>query len=219
MKNYITNVWIVSETEFEMFTYTGGKVIYIAEDMDVNIKNHPSVVTAGILLPPVDCVSSLIDGDYELAANLYYSYLLNSDANIYVNIILAAAIQNTPIGIMFGKDEINMGSPSIFLNFMYYYYGLVVGVSGLVDPYIDQAFIPNDLASLYNASIISSKVFFEMHPADMPISENAISKLACELNPLVEVRDFQHYYNYFDNLKNSIKANHGKYVSDIMEGI
>lgn len=219
MAAYPVNVWMITESDFESFTYTGGKVIYIAEDMDFKFKTHPAIVTAGVLLPPVDAVACIIDGEMEIAAGIYYDYLLNSEASMYINIILAAAIQETPIGIMFGQDEINMGSPSIFLNFLYHYYGLVVGVMGSVNPCIEEAFMPNNMASLYNMSIIDSKTYFEKHPPHLPISDQAISKLAYEINPLVSQRDFQHYYEYFNNLKNTIHNNNGKYLVDMMEGI
>lgn len=219
MNIYPVNVWMINESDFESFTYTAGKVIYIAEDMENRFTSHPAIVTAGVLLPPVDTVSCLIDGDTNMAANIYYDYLLNSEANMYINIIIAAAIQGTPVAIMFGKDEFNMGSPSILINFLYQFYGLVVGIIGTVNPYIDESFIPNDLASLYNNNIIDSKTYFEKHPIHMPISDKVVSKLAYELNPLVQERDFQHYYAYFDNLKNAIHNNNGNYLVDIMEGV
>ena len=138
---------------------------------------------------------------------------------MYINIIIASAIQGNPIGIMFGQDEINMGSPSIFLNFLYHYYGLVVGVMGSINPYIEESFMPGNMASLYLMDIIDFKTYFEKHPPHLPISDKAISKLAYEMNPLVSKMDFQHYYEYFENLKNTIHKNNGVFLVDAMEGL
>ena len=218
---YPINVWMVDESEFDSFTFTGGKVIYVAEDIDIRFKNHPSIMTAGALLAPCDAIECILDNELEYASQIYYDYLLHSEANMYTSIVLAAAIQGVPLGIMFGVDEINMHYPTMLLNFLYHTFGIVVGVTNKVAPYIEDVFMPNDLAHLYMMNLINYETFMEKHPVDAPISEIVVSKMACEEHPLVgENKDFQHYYEYFNNVKNSIHLNNnGKFLIDFMEGV
>lgn len=220
MANYPVNVWMINESDFDNFTCTGGKVIYVVEEPELRFKTHPSVVSAGALLAPCEAIECILDNELQIATEIYYNYLLTAEANMYILIVIAAAIQGVPLGIMFGKDEIAMQFPAMLLNFLYHYYGLVVGVMGSVVPCIEESFMPNNLAQLYNMNFIDYQTMMVKHPQNLPLSDQAISKLACEINPLVSQKDFQHYYEYFNSVKNSIHGNNeGKFLVDFMEGV
>lgn len=217
MANYPMNIWVINENEFESFTYTGGKVIYIAEQPEPKFASHPAIVTAGALLPPVDAIQAELD-DRLMEANIMYSqYLQNEEADPYISVIITAAFEGVPIGMMFGRDEMNMKFPAMLIDFLYMSYGLILGVPGKVNPQIVEDFIPQDLAKLYNQNIIDYQLFMTKHP-NMPIHPAAISKLAYEINPIVDNRDFEHFSEYFNKAREAM-SKYGKFLVDPMEAV
>ena len=203
MMNYPIKIWIVSENEFDQFTFTGGKVIYIADEPGVKFNSHPAITTAGILLPPIDAIQAELDGNLAVAETIYSQYLLNTEANIYINILLAAAIQQVPVGIMFGRDELNMQFPKMLIDFLYRNYGMVIGVANKLSPYIEVEYMPIVLAILYMADMIDYKTFMEKHPP-LPIMGNMVlSKMVMEENPPVIEKTYEEYYKYFEYVKDS----------------
>lgn len=218
MANYPANIWLLNENEFESFTYTGGKVIYIVEEPNKQFATHPAIVSAGGLLPPVEVIQAELDDNYSVANMLYDEYLQGEEADPYISIIIAAAIKQIPIGIMFGKDEMNFAFPKMLIDFVYRFYGLVIGIQNKIQPYIVEEMMPFDLAKLYCMNIIDYPTFMEKHPA-LPIHPMAIPKLAYDVNPVVAVRDQSHYTEYFENIKNIIRSNDGKFLTDPMVAI
>lgn len=201
--NYPIKIWIVSENEFDQFTFTGGKVIYIADEPGVKFNSHPAITTAGMLLPPIDAIQAELDGNLAVAETIYSQYLLNTEANIYINILLAAAIQQVPVGIMFGRDELNMQFPKMLIDFLYRNYGMVIGVANKLSPYIEVEYMPIVLAILYMADMIDYKTFMEKHPP-LPIMGNMVlSKMVMEENPPVIEKTYEEYYKYFEYVKDS----------------
>ena len=217
MANYPINIWMISENEFDEFTCTGGKVIYIVEEPDPRFATHPAIVTAGALLPPIEAIQAELDGRMFEASSIYEQYLQREEADSYISILLAVAIKQIPVGIMFGKDENNMQFPKMLLDFVYKHYGLVIGLRDKILPYLEEAYMPFDLAKLYNMNIIDCETFMTKHPL-LPIHDMAISKLIFELNPIVAVKDMQHYKEYFEMLKNEIHSA-GKYLVDPLEAL
>lgn len=218
MANYPANIWIINEDEFDSFIYTGGKVIYIVEEPEPKYTAHPAIITAGALLPPIDAIQAELDGNIATAITLYEQYLLLGEADPYISIILAAALNQIPIGIMFGKDELNMQFPKMLIDFVYRYYGLVFGVGKNLQPYIVEEMMPSLLAKLYNMNIIDYPTFMTKHPP-LPIDPIVISKMAYEINPLVPVKDMDNYIKYFEMVKNAIIENGGEFLVDPMEAI
>lgn len=215
MANYPSNIWIVTENDFDQFTFTGGKVVYIVEEPSPRFKSHPAIITAGALLPPMEAIQAELNGNLFESNAIYERYLLSEEANMYISILIAAAIKQIPIGIMFGRDELNMQFPKMFIDFMYRMYGLVIGVNGKINPYIMEEMIPADLAILYGMNIIDYPTFMEKHPA-MPINPMVISKLAIEVNPWVYDKSFNGYLEYFEMVKNNTIKNGGKFTIDPM---
>lgn len=216
MGDYPINIWVIDENEFEEFTFTGGKVIYIVEEPKQIFATHPAIITAGALLPPVDAIQAELNGSMFEANAIYTQYLLSEEADPFISIIVAAGIlNNTPIGIMFGKDEMEMQFPKMFLDFIYKYYGIVPGLKGKLSPFIAEEMLPWDLAKAYIMNMITYEDFMVKHPP-LPINPAAISKMAYEEKPLVAVRDFDHYYAYFEHVKNTVLAHGGKFSIDPM---
>ena len=116
---YSSNMWLIGHNEFEGFTFTGGKVVYIAEDVEPIYKNHPAIITAAALLPPVEAVQAEFDDRLMDASMIYTQYLQGEEADPFISILVAAAIQKVPIGIMFGENEIDMQFPKVFIDFLY----------------------------------------------------------------------------------------------------
>lgn len=215
MANYPTNIWLLTEDEFDHFTFTGGKVIYIAEEPAPRFKTHPAIITAGALLPPFEAIQMELDGNIMDATVLYERYLMSEEADIYVSIILAAALKQIPIGLMFGRDEVNMQFPKLFINFLFKAYGLVIGVNNKLVPSIMEEALPNDLAKLYCMNIIDYPTFMEKHP-QLPINPVVISKMAIEVNPLVNEKNINGYMEYFERIKEYTKRNGGSLPIDPM---
>lgn len=213
------NIWVINEDEFEEFTYTGGKIIYIVEEPSTKFSTHPAIITAGALLPPFEAIHADLDGDIIRSSAIYEQYLNTQEADIYVSIIIAAAIRQIPIGIMFGRDELNMQFPKMLIDFLYRYYGLVLGIRNKIQPYIEEQFLPVNLAKLYNMNLIDYQTFMEKHPSTFPIHNMAISKLAYDINPPIKERTHQNYVEYFEMVKRAIHNNEGKFLFDPLEGV
>jgi len=218
MANYPMNIWVINESEFDRFTFTGGKIVYIADEPEPKFRTHPAITTAGALLPPFEAIQAELDGNIFESNAMYQQYLQREDADIYVSILIAAAVKQIPIGIMFGRDELNMQFPKMFIDYLYQFYGLVLGIDGKVQPYIEEAALPLDLAKLYNMNIIDYPAFLEKHPP-LPIHPSAISKLAYEQNPAIKQKDFEHYAKYFEDAKQAVYKNGGKFLVDPLVGI
>lgn len=218
MENYPMNIWVITEDEFDEFTFTGGKVIYIVEEPHPRYRTHPSIITAGALLPPVEAISAELDGNIFESSSIYDMYLQSHEADQYISIIVAAAIKQIPIGIMFGKDELNMKFPIMLIDFLYKRYGLVLGMKGKINPYIVEEMLPFDLAKLYCMNIIDYPTFMEKHPP-LQIHPICISKMAIEINPLVLKKDMHSYVEYFENVRKAVHDNGGKFLIDPLEGL
>ena len=219
MANYPINIWVINEDEFDEFIFTGGKVIYIAEEPGPKFSTHPAIITAGALLPPFEAIQMELDGSLFESNAIYEQYLQKEEADPFVSIIIAAGLKQIPIGIMFGRDEMNLNFPKMFIDFMYRCYGLVFGIKGKVQPYIVEELLPIDLAKLYMMNIIDYQTFMEKHPPQFPIQSIVISKLAYEVRPAIEVRDFNGFNEYFEMIKNKTHSNGGKFLMDPLEGI
>lgn len=215
MANYPSNIWIVTENEFDQFTFTGGKVVYIVEEPALRFKSHPAIITAGALLPPMEAIEAELNGNIFESNAIYERYLASEEANMYISILIAASIKQIPIGIMFGKDELNMQFPKMLIDFIYKVYGLVIGVNGKIRPYILEEALPYDLAMLYNMNIIDYPTFMEKHPP-LPINPIVVSKMAIEINPLVKDKTFNGYLEYFETMRSCTARNGGRFAIDPM---
>lgn len=215
MANYPMNIWLITEDEFDHFTFTGGKVIYIAEEPAPRFKTHPAIITAGALLPPFEAIQLELDGNMVESSMMYEMYLMSEEADTYVSIIIAAALKQIPIGIMFGRDEINMQFPKMFIDFLFKAYGLVIGLQNKLVPYIMEEALPNNLAKLYCMNIIDYPTFMEKHP-NLPINPTVISKMAIDVNPWVSTKDLNGYLEYFEHIKNDTRRNGGRVPIDPM---
>ena len=218
MNNYPMNIWVINENEFDEFTFTGGKVIYITEQPESKFSTHPAIITAGALLPPMESIQAELDGDIIKAIAIYEDYLSKEEADPFISIIIAAAIKQIPIGIMFGRDESNFKFPTMFIDFMYKFYGLIFGIKNKVQPSIVFEMVPIDLAKLYMMNIIDYATFMEKHPP-LPIHEMVISKMVYEIKPAVKIKDMKHFIEYFEFIKNEIYKNNGRYLIDPLEGV
>lgn len=213
MPNYPSNIWLITKDQFENFTFGGGKVIYIAEDVEPNFRQHSAIITAGALLPPMESIQYELDGRLLESSTLYNQYLMSEEADPFILIILAAAIKQIPIAIMFGKEEMELQFPKVFLDFLFNTYGVVIGIINVIQPYIIEQVMPYNLARLYCMNIIDYPTFMEKHPP-IQIHPMAISKLAYDQNPVVKSKDLQHYVEYFETVRKNIYSNGGKFLFD-----
>lgn len=211
--NYPMNIWIVNEDDIDRFTTTGGKIIYIVDQPDPRYRMHPALVSAGILLPPIEAINNELDGKIPEAAMIYESYLMSQEVYQYIIILVAAAVLGNPIGILFGKDELNMQFPKIFIDFLYKQHGLVIGIDGKINPYIQGDYMNLDLAILYTNNIIDYKTFMERHPSDAPILYHLVmDKLNMDVKP--PVSSYMECVNYFDMSLNNTKRNGNRILID-----
>lgn len=219
LPNYPTNIWLITESEFDQFVFSnnGGMVIYIAEEINPRFINHPCIIPSNILNPPVQAVQAELDGNLEQANFMYDQYLMSEDIEVFVRIIMAACIKRTPIAIMFGRDEVNMQSSSMFINFLFKRYGIVVGINGKLNPYIDINHIPEDLAIMYCTDMIDYPAYMCMHP-DLPIAQISLPKLIVDVNPYVIDKSFAGYLDYFERKKNSCRE-YGTFIIDPLMGV
>lgn len=216
--NYPNNIWVINEEDIRDFGYNGGKVIYIADEPNPEISNNPFIVTAGVLLPPFEAIQAELDDNIEQAIGIYEMYLSNSEANMYIISLVAAALKQIPIGILFGRDEKNMQFPNIFINFLYKYYGIVLGIKNMMNPYIEYSYMPIILAKLYSFNLIDYPTFFLMHPIDLPIQDYIISKLVFEVQPLVDEKTHECFKKYFEEVVKYTRSQN-RFIEDTMKGV
>lgn len=219
LTNYPANIWLITEQEAEQFVFStnGGIVIYIAEEIDPRFCNNPCIVTAGVLNPPVAAIHLELDGNIDQANIIYDQYLMSEDVEMFVRIIMAACVKNRPIAIMFGKDELNMHSPSMFINFLFKRYGIVVGITDKIMPYIDVYHMPDNLATLYCTDMIDYPSYMCMHP-DLPLSHVALPKLIADVSPAIDDRTFAGYLEYFEH-RRMLCTKCGKFIMDPLRGV
>lgn len=211
--NYPMNIWMINENEIDQFTTTGGKIIYIVEEPDHRLRMHPAIVTAGILLPPTDAINAELDDRLMEADMIYTNYLLSEEVYQYIMIILAAAVLGTPIGILFGRDELNMQFPKLFIDFLYKQHGLVIGIANKINPYIEEQYMNVNLAILYRNDIIDYKTFMEKHPTNYPIlTYMVLDKMIAEIKP--PVTTLEDCVMYFERCKNNAQKNGGQLLID-----
>lgn len=214
---YPSNLWFIKESDIDLFLLTDqshldAKIIYIGEEVPNAIRNHPAVVTAGMLLPPMEEVEAELDGELEKAEYIYDSFLNTGEANRLIHILIALAINNVRVGIVFGRDELNMKFPAILINHLYKFYGITIGVPNKLNPYIEIAYMPLCLGIAYNSDYISYEEFIMLHP-ELPIHPGVLSKLVYDVRPAVKEKDVQHYMEYFGRLISSCKKA-GRYLYD-----
>lgn len=219
LTNYPANIWLITEQDAEQFIFStnGGIIIYIAEDVDPRFINNPCIVTAGVLNPPVAAIHMELDGNIEQANIMYDQYLMSEEIEAFVRIIMAACVKNKAIAIMFGKDELNMKSPSMFINFLFKRYGIVVGIKDKIMPYIDVYHMPDNLATLYCTNMIDYPSYLCMHP-DLPLSHVSLPKLILEESPAIDDRTFPGYIEYFEH-RRRICAECGTFIMDPLRGV
>ena len=210
---YPMNIWIVNESDIDRFTMTGGKIIYIADQVEPKYRMHPAIVSAGILLPPIESITAELDGRLAEAELAYSNYLLREDVHQYIIILIAAAVLGTPIGIMFGKDELNMQFPKMFIDFLYRNYGLVIGVVNTINPYIEDSYVNCDLAILYINNIIDYKAFMELHPEGYPVLYYLVlNKMIEDVHP--PVKSYEESLAYFEMSFKNTKRNGNRVLID-----
>ena len=212
----VSNIWLINQNEFNDFIITGGKVVYIAEDIEPVFRNHPAVTSAGALLPPTEAIKAELDDEIMKAVAIYEQYL-STEADPFISVLIAAAIKSVPIALMFGRDESNLQFPKIFIDFMYKAYGIVLGIKGKVNSYIETERMPFNLAKLYSMNMIDYRTFMTLHP-EFPIDKNIISRLAYDIRPVVEEKSFELYENYFNTTKEDIRKSK-KFLIDPLEAI
>lgn len=211
------SVWIITPDEFDSFVLsTGARVVSIAENN--RFRGHPAILTAGPLLPPIDAIEKELDGNLVESANIYTEYLTTEEPDRYISVILALALLDYPLGIMFGDDEMQFSFPAVFVDFLYNTYGLSLGCMNKYPPFVSEQMVPILLAKLYSMGLITYEVFMRRHPSDLPIFPGIISKLAYDQRPLVDVRDAEHYAKYFEDVKASLKKD-GKFLIDPLVSI
>lgn len=213
---YPVNTWIIDEATFDSFVISGGKVIYISDEPNQRYSSCPGVVTAGVLLPPIDAIHAELDGDLIASQGMYSAYLQSEGVFQHLSVILAAIMQ-APVGIMFGKDELNMNFPRFLMEFLYSRFGLVVGTEKNPS-YIEDVFMPYNLALLYVSNLIDYRTFMERHPP-LPINDMVIVKMAYDINPMIKDKTMTGYMSYFEMVKNMIHANGGRFILDPMEAV
>ena len=229
------NLWLINERNFEHFLFSGGKIITISEDDQELIKmmaNYPiisgyedKVMSANSLLPPIEAVQAEFDDDHQAACDIYWSYLQTEIPDQYISIMLMSGyLVQQPLGVYFGHDERDTPFPNMFLDFMYYTYGIIFGRDAIIfgrdnasPPIIFKKAVPLILAKIYGYGYINYASFMLNHPED-PICPFIIPKLAQDINPAVPVKDIQHYAEYFNTMKEEIRKT-GRFLQDPIVGI
>lgn len=155
------------------------KVITLDEDNAVPMlcdENNPQLVTGTILLPPVEALWAETDGNKELFASIYYSYLLQPECMEYIAALIAAMYQGVNLILYFPDQE------SIIIKFLYDFfiksYGIIISTN-INQPFqYDERSIPAYCNAIINVGAMSIREYLYWYPLDAVIPDNIYTLIA-----------------------------------------
>lgn len=181
-------------------------VVALVEDQ--NFIRSINAKSGSILLPPYECVCAEMDRSMEVFYQLYNAHLNSYEANSFIAAILQA--------LRLGKNIVFYVTPEMINDFefpkalvLYFQsFGVVIGTEQQPAAFITS---PNCIAVLcdilYTHNYMTAEELMMTYPLELPLTEPSIYKLQQELNPYVEVADYEHFARYFNDLKNQTRQN------------
>lgn len=211
------NAWIIqSKEEADQILLNGGKIILFTEDTPDYLcspQYGTSCLMANCLLPNYEAVSYYIEGDMQTFARVHNEIMMYPESTVYFVTMLSAMINNIPLGFIFGTEEIEQAATINFLNFFAVMYGIHLGHNfpfanepPVPTGWMDRAFVPNNIALLYQNNLLTPQEFLYAFPADVSIDPNSLNKLVFDMRPPIrDPMNLEEVSKYFDEFRSIAK--------------
>lgn len=163
--------------------------------------NHPNIYNASILMPPTEILMAWAEGQQLVMQNEYPRYLMSKDPDDMI-VALIAAMTKRNIILYIPQDEFNIYG-GILLNHIYFVYGITCNFMSTQFS-VDPNKIPYIISKFYLIGVMSYEDYMAMYPANAPLPEFVIQKMAREV-PVKSIgtATFQEYADYFNGLNAS----------------
>lgn len=161
---------------------------------------QPNVYYAGVLMPPTEMLMEWVDGNSLILQNEYPKYLMEKDCDDII-VALIAAMTKKNIILYIPQDEYEVYGP-LLLNHIYLMYGIACNTP-FSTFYVNQTKIPLLVSKFYLIDVMAPKDFLDSYPANYPLPDMVINKLAEDLNPFGRPASFEEYREYFNRLNAS----------------
>lgn len=214
------HAWIIqNKEEVDEILLHGGKIIVVAEDVPSYL-DHPqygnSCIVASQLLPSYENMTYYIDNNMQSFSASYMEYLASPECTIYFATVISAIVNGIPLGFVFGGEEVEQLSASIFLNFLATSYGIHLGHHfqlGIEPPmpigWMDRPYVAADTSLLYMYNLLTPNEFLMIYPAGYDFDIRVLEKLVLELRPPVRdhhnLEEVKAYFNMYRNISNNNK--------------
>lgn len=164
------------------------RIISMDEDNIID----PNIALKGTcLLPPMEAKMAEIDGNEQQYNFIYDQYLRFGAPKVYISALLAAIYKGW--NVMIFLPDIGEDYTCIkFVNFVYFIYGIHIGIIGARDPkdnswYYDTKYLPIWLGMLYMSDVISPYEFLYQYPLEAPLNDdNIMGKLINDIKPYAD---------------------------------
>lgn len=173
---------------------------------------HPNIYNASILMPPIEILTRWADGDPLVMQYEYPRYLMQLDPDNMISALVAALTKKNII-LYIPQDEFNIFG-QLLLNHIYYVYGIT-----LTTPTTQFCVIPTKIpfimAKFYSIDVMDANEFLAAYPANAPLPDFVIGKLANDLHPFNRPASFSELAEYFNQL-NASKASGNKQTNQMI---
>lgn len=155
------------------------KVINLDEENAVPMlcdENNPQVVPGTILLPPVEALWAIIDGNNDQFVQIYYMYLTSPDVMQYIATLITSMYQGTNLIIYYPEEN------DIKIRYLYEHfrtnYGLTIALNSQMPFRWDPMSIPLYCNSIFSVKGMSARDYLIFYPCDAVIPEPILLELA-----------------------------------------
>lgn len=182
------------------------KVLCLDEDGGALPLDHPNVLGASCLLPPMEALIAEADGDEPLFDTIYFEHFNDPFIFQFTTALLIALYNGINLVIYYPELDTNI-VPKLRQHF-YQRYGVWIGIVGTPDICrYDDSCIPMWLWLIYSQNGISPIEFLLQYPIKAKIQENIMDKLMMDLQPYGSLKEKQDYIlSLWNNLKSKPKT-------------
>lgn len=157
----------------------------------------PNVYYAGLLYPPTELMMRWADSvRYDVMSIEYPRFLMNKDQDDMIVALLAALTKSNVI-IYIPPEEFSIFG-GIFLNHLYYVYGVVCNTPNSTF-YIVPDKIPFLVIKFYLMNLMDPDEFLKLFPSNYPLPDEVVFKLSNDL--MLFDGTLEQYRVYFDKIR------------------
>ena len=197
-----------TKEEINMMLMNRGKLILICDETPEYLSNPmfgSTCIKANNLLPNYEAVGYILDKNIVGFQTAYCNMLSSEESTIYIITIISALMNNIPIGLIFGNEEIEQQGKLVFLQFLENFYGLHIAMNSMDNSFMYRQFMPKNMSLLYQNNLLTPQEFLYVYPNEAIIDSICMQKLVMELRPPINPTDIDGLIKYFDNLRRQMK--------------